>query len=220
MAEQQIGIYNLTAPALMAHPSLFVAKKFGQKGKETGEPKYGASFVFEPEHPDLKPMKSLAASLAKAKWPGRDLKELAFTFKNGTALADKRKAKLGKDDGDFQRGRVVMPARSKYAPRLAMIANGKMVDLEPETPQFMAAKGKFFFGAEALAQFNFVAYDGVGNNPDGVTCYLNMVLITGKGARIAGGASAADVFKGYVGSASEEDPTAGSLGGLDDEIPF
>jgi hypothetical protein len=71
------------------------------------------------------------------------------------------------------------------------------------------AKPKFYFGVEVLPQFNFVAYDGVGNNLDGVTAYLNMVFTTNKGKRLSGGASAAETFKGYAGHTSTEDPTAG-----------
>jgi hypothetical protein len=81
------------------------------------------------------------------------------------------------------------------------------------------AKDKFYSGVNVLAQFNFEAYDGVDPNPDGVTAYLNMICSLGTGDRVMGaGASAADVFKGYVGSMSNIDPTGGL--GLDDEIPF
>lgn len=211
------GLYSFTEPVVMAHPALFEPRGFGKKGKETGEPKYSANFVFNPDSADLKAMKALAVKVARAKWPDRDLKTLQFPFANGDKLADKRKAKSGKDDGAYQRGKVVIAARSKYEPRLAGIENGKIVDYEGEAR--IKAKPKFYFGVQVFAQVNFVAYEGVGNNPDGVTAYLNMVFSTGKGEKIAGGASAAETFKGYVGHVSAEDPTAGAEQ-LDDEIPF
>lgn len=216
MGEQVKGeTYALTIPVVMTHPALFVPRAFGKKGKETGEPKYSSNFLFDPANTDLVAMKGLAAKVAKARWPGRALSELKFPFSNGDKVADKRKEKSGKDDGDFNRGKVVIAARSKFQPALSGVENGKVVDYTEDT--IAPAKKKFFFGAEVLAEFNFVPYDGVGNNPDGVTAYLNKVFATGKGTRIAGQTSAAETFKGYVGSASVEDPTKAPM---DDEIPF
>lgn len=211
------GVFNLTKPVIMAHPNLFEARAFGKKGKESGTPKFSANFIFEPDSEDLKGLKSLAVKVARGRWPDRDLKTLSFPFANGDKLADKRKA-AGKSDGEFNRGKVVIAARSKFEPRLSAIENGKMIDYDGDAR--IKAKNKFYFGVFALAQFNFVPYDGVANNPDGVTCYLNMVFSTNKGERLSGGAAAAEVFKGYVGHSTTEDPTAGQKTSLDDEIPF
>lgn len=215
--KEQTGLFNLTAPVVMVHPNLFEAKAFGSKGKESGTPKFSANFLFDPDSDDLKGMKQVAAKVAKARWPDRKLSELKFPFTNGDLLADKAKNKKPPKDGEFNRGKIVVAARSKFEPRLAGIENGKVVDYEGDAR--LKAKPKFFFGAEVLAQFNFVAYDGVGANPDGVTAYMNMVFTTGKGTKIAGGASAAEVFKGYVGHSTTEDPTGGA-DLSDDEIPF
>lgn len=218
------GIYSFTAPAILAFPGLLEAKKFKRAGKETGEAKFGASFVFDPDHPDLKPMKTLAATLAKQKWPGGDLSKMLFPFKSGDKEIEKRIAKLKKEgkeykgDADFMKGKVIVKTSSKYQPRLSVILNGKPVDLEGEA--LAAHKGKFYFGTQALAQLNFVPYDAIKEgDSDGVTAYLNMVLTLNKGERLSGGASAAEVFKGYVGHSTTEDPTAvGET--VDDEIPF
>ena len=216
--EKNMGLYSLTAPVVMSHPNLFEARAFGKKGKEQGEPKFSANFLLVPDGVDLKELKALAAKVARAKWPDRPFSELKFPFEDGNKKADKRKKTSGKDDGDFQRGFVVMAGRSKYEPRLSAIVNGKVIDYEG--PARAAAKDKFFFGAEVLAQFNLVAYDGVGSNPDGVTVYLNAVLATGKGKKIAGGGqSAKETFGGYLGSATTEDPTAGGSD-MDDDITF
>lgn len=213
MAED-IGTINLTVPVVSTFPNLMEAKAVTIKGKPSGEPKYSSNFEFDPDHVDLAALKAEAVKVAKAKWPGRDLKELAFPFTSGDKLADKAKAK--DKDREFSRGKVVLTSRSKYEPRLSVVEGGKLVDYEGDKRPM--AKKFFYNGVMALAQFNFVAYDGVGANPDGVTAYLNMVVSLNKGKKLSGGSSAAEVFKGYIGTSSDEDPTAGD--DPDDEIPF
>jgi Protein of unknown function (DUF2815) len=213
------GIFNLTLPVIMSFPSLFEAKAFKKNGKDAGEAKFSANFNFPADSEDLKGLKQLAAKLARAKWPDKQFSDLAFPFTSGDKLADKRKEK-GKDDGDFMRGKVVLTAKSKYEPRLSYIEKGRIIDLETEMAK-AAAKGKFYPGVEVLAQVNLCPYDGVGQNKSGVTAYLNMVVSTCKGDRIAGGQMGSETFKGYVGSVSAEDPTAPGAGAdMGDEIPY
>lgn len=242
---KQDGLYTLTQPVILSHPHLFDAKPFMRKGKPAGEPKFGASFVFDLESADLKNIKSLAVKLAQAKWPNRDVigeskgrlvedpethqqVRLSPTFKFPWTLGDKvvaaHVAKLkaeGKEDdhlGDFQAGKAVIKSSSKYAPRLAVVLNGKATDLTPET--VAAYKAQFYFGVKVLAQFNLVPYDKVGETGvDGITIYLNMVLTLNKGEKLAAGKSAAETFSGYIGSVTSEDPTAGNQG-VDDNSEF
>lgn len=209
------GIVSSTIPVPMTFPNLLKPRKFGKKGKETGEPKFSANFQFAPDSPDLKTLKATAARVAKARWPGRDLKELAFPFSSGDELADN--AKKEKKNREFYRGNVVMPARSIFEPRLSGVENGVVTDYEDDDARKLAEK-KFYPGVLVLFQVHFKAYDGVGKNPDGVTAYLNMVFTTNKGKRVQGGApSAAETFKGYAGTMTNENPTTS---GEDDEIPF
>lgn len=230
MSETQDSIFNLTVPVVMSHPHLLEAVKFkGKNGKESGEPKFSASFGFPADNADLPNIKALAMSVAKAKWPGRDvvadMKErlFAFPFSNGNTLIQKRikalkdKGKEYTGDADFQKDQLILKSSSKFQPRLSIILNNKPVDLTDET--IKVHKSKFYFGTFALAQFNFVAYDGVGQNPDGVTAYLNMVLSLNRGEKLtSGGPSAAEVFAGYAGNLSGEDPTGGA--DMNDDIPF
>lgn len=209
------GRYALTKPVLMAFPNLFEAKAFTNNGKASGEPKFSANFIYEADSEDLKALKALAAKIARAKWPSVEFKDLAFPFVSGDKLADAAKAK--KKDGEYQRGKVVMSARSKYQPRLACFVNGKITDLDSPQLQQMH-KGAFYPGVLVYAQFNLATHE-VGNNKPGVNAYLDMVLTTGKGDRIAGGKTAAETFAGYVGNLSATDPTGGQKQ-LDDEIPF
>lgn len=209
------AIFNFTAPVVMAHPSLITPRGYGAKGKEKGDPKYSASFLFKPDSPDLAEMKKIAARVARAAFPNASLADLKFPFVSGDKLADRRKEKSSKDDGAFQRGHVVLKTKTKLEPALAFIEGGRIIELT-EPSQRTAHSSKFFFGAEAYARVNFVAFDTDGSR--GVTCYLNGVMVTGKGTKIAGGPGLAETFRGYVGQHSAEDPTEG--GELDDEIPF
>lgn len=209
------GIFNLTSPAVLLFPNLLEPKPFMKNGKAQGEPKYSASLIFEAENPDLKAMKEKVTSLARMRWPDKPFSELAFPFSNGDKNADKRVAK-GKQDGEHLRGKVLMKSSSKYEPRLSVLVDGKLVDLDTDMLK-AAHKGKFYNGVEVLAQINFVPYDPIGENAKGgVTAYLNMVVSTGKGKRLSGGATASEVFKGYVGGISAEDPTGAD--NLDDVI--
>jgi Protein of unknown function (DUF2815) len=214
---ENLGMFTSTTPVVMAFPSVTEARKAKVNGRETGEPKYGATFIFPEDHPDLKAFKEIAIGVARAKWPGRDLGadvksgELKLPWAKGDMLADRRVAKLvkaGKSDdhkADFQRGQTVLKTSSKFAPALSVLENGKLVDLEGAT--IPLNKAKFYFGCECLVQVNFVAYDRVGDaGKDGVTAYLQMVVSLNKGKKLAGAKSAAETFSGYVGKASEENP--------------
>lgn len=218
MAEEaNEGLYVIERKLVtLTFPNLIEPRAVTNNGKPSGEPKYSASLEFDLDHPDLAPLKAKAAAIAKARWPGRDLKELQFPFSDGNKLADKAKAR-GKDR-EFSRGKVVFVARSKFRPDLSVISNGKLLDLTDDAA-VLAQQRAFYSGVQVSAQVTLKAYDGVGNNPDGVNAYLDKVLSFNKGERVAGGGrSAAETFKGYAGLVSNEDPTVGA--DLDDEIPF
>ncbi len=229
MAEAQNQVsYIFTSPAVTAFPALLEPRKFKRNGRETGDPKFGGTWLLGPDHPDLAGVKAAAAKAAQAKWPGRSLAELKFPFSVGDKMCAERIARLkkeGKDDdgkGDFMKGHTLLKAGSKYRPKLAFIQNGKIIEIDDESLKVHG--GKFYFGVQALIQVNFVAYDKINEDAkDGVTAYLQQVLTLNKGERLAGGQSAAEVFKGYAGKASEIDPTGGddlmSAAGSD-EIPF
>ncbi len=193
----------------MVWPNLFEPRAFMRDGKPTGEPKYGLTMLFTKD--DISGLKAVAAKVAKAQWPGRDLKELKFPFKNGDALA---KASIKKDedagktprDVSFYEGMVVVKTSSKFAPQVHGMDRKEILDPK-----------RSYSGAYGYAELNFVAYPGVGGGQDGVTCYVNFVMLSDrKGDRIAG-KNAVDVFAGIQGS-----DVAADVGGdtLDDEISF
>lgn len=207
MSDEINGRYALTEPVVMTFPQLFEAKAVGKKGQATGKLKFSANFLLARSSVDERAMKERAIQIAKARWPGRDIKELKFPFSNGDKTADKRVA-LGKKDGEFNRGHSILVARSgvDYPPRLSLLENGKFIDLDG--PARAAAKPKFYPGVKVLCEVILAPYEGVGTNPDGVCAYLNAVVSLNEGERLAGGArSAAETFKGYVGHTTTEDPT-------------
>lgn len=226
----EASLYALTSPAMLIFENLFTARAVGPKGKAVGTPKYDVSLGLTPDHPDLKSIQALMLGVARAKWPGRDIVNEArdkdangnpkqpmfkFPLASGDKLADKAKAK-GKD-GEAQRGKLVIASRSKFEPILSAVVNGSIVEFI--SPQLRpTAKQYFYRGVEVLVELNFVAYDGVDTNPDGVTAYLNKVCSLNTGDKLGGaGSNSAEVFKGYVGLHSNENPLAGVS---DEEIPF
>lgn len=223
------GLFQLMQPVVMSFPQLFEAKAYMENGKAKGEPKFSCNLNFDAASTDLDAIKKLAAKLARAKWPdkaffvttteGVKIQQIFFPFSSGDKLADDRKAK-GKSDGEYTRGKVIVPARSKFEPRLSYF-DGKIIDLETEMAK-QAAKGRFYSGVEVLAEINLVPYDGVGKDgKPGVAAYLNRVMSTGKGVAITGGRSSAETFKGYAGAVSTDNPMApGGAADMSDEIPY
>jgi hypothetical protein len=200
------------------------ARKFKKNGKEVGEAKYDATFVLDAA--ELTAIKDKAIEVAKARFPGRNLKELAWPFKSRNQMveaAGKAAGKKGKSIEDakqkaaelYEEGKFFLKASSKYEPQLSYLDGKKIVEFT-DTNRGLA-KQKFYNGCYVVAQVNFVAYEG--DEDDGVTAYLDQVLWIKDGPKI-GGVSAAEAFKGYIGSVSGEDPTGGQGADLDDEIPF
>ena len=215
---QNTGRFTFSAPVRMPFQNLLTPVAVGRKGKAKGDLKFSGTFLLTLDSSDLKAAKAKAAEVAKAKWPGRALMELKFPFSDGEKRAAKSTA--GGKDGSFFKGHVVLDARSKYQPRLALLEGKTVRDLEGAQ---VAIEGKKFYnGCYVVPSVNFVAYDGqqedgIGN-PDGVTAYLEAVLFVKDGPRIGGGSSA-ETFKAYAGSVTDFDPTNGNTA-AEDDIPF
>lgn len=204
---------------ILVHPHVVEPHQFmnPRTKKADGEPKYEAGFVMELDADDAKTVRAIIKCIGEEN--GADLKTMAKPVKSGTALADARATKqkeAGKEpDGEYQRGKMVLTARSKFPAQLGVLTNGKIIDLD--TPEKIKANaGKFYFGTECAGEVTFEWHDKVGGNPAGVHCYLNSLLSFNKGQRISGPRPASERFKGFVGRSSDVDPTRD----LDDEIPF
>jgi hypothetical protein len=204
-----IIMFGKLEQARIVFPNLFTPKKFKRNGKESGEAKYSALFMFPKDHPDLAAIKTRAVEVAKAKWPGVDTKSLKFPFSDGNA--QKAKAEADSKDGAFYEDMILLKTSSKFEP---VVLDARNDPLSETIDQKLV-----YSGCYVAAEVNFVAYDRTqADGKDGVTCYLNIVCYVRKGERIAG-RNAAEAFRGIRGQASNEDPTGGALG-LDDEIPF
>src|SRR6185312_14037264 len=97
MSEKPNFTYSLKDPVQTAYAnSLLSPSSFKRDGKEQGEPKYSATFLFPEGHADIQPLKQMAIAAARAKWPGVDLKSVKWPWTTGASLADTAKVK-GKD---------------------------------------------------------------------------------------------------------------------------
>ncbi|MGH6913854.1 MAG: ssDNA-binding protein [Geminicoccales bacterium] len=166
-------------------------------------PKFELTMAFEPD--DIGAMKAAAVAVAKAKWPGRDLKGMKFPFKRGDVVNQKREEK-GKKPYPAYAGKIILAAKSgEDRPPEVIGPDGK------EMPRVRAKD--IYSGCYGFAVLNFSAYEG--SEEDGVTTYLNGFGKSRDGDRIGGG-DARTLLAGVLGKNSNEDPTEG----LDDEIPL
>jgi hypothetical protein len=214
--DRSLGLYDMTKPARFLHPALLEAKPYidPKTKKPKGDPKFGGVWTFEPDHPDLDPMKRKAIAVARAEWgESVDLKSIEWPFKSGDKMAAERE-QAGKK-ADLYKGKAVLKSRSIFEPMCSWIENG--VVREVPSKELGPAASKFFNGVDALATFKFVPVEMDGKRY--ITAYLNKLFSTGKGERVQGGRSAAEAFKGYIGKSTTENPTAGGSD-LDDDIPF
>lgn len=218
------GRYTFSQAVRMPFSNLFEPKPVGKRGKAKGTPKYSSTFLVSPDSPDLAAMKAKAIAVAKAKWPNRDLKELKFPWELGDKRIAKEQAQATKEgraprDNSFMAGQLAVTARSLYAPQLAVLSGGVIAEYQDDKRPL--AKQKIYNGCYVVAQINFAAYDGQqdedtgAGNPDGVNAYLDMVMKVKEGDRI-GGANISNTFKSYVGTVTDEDPTAGAGEDLSD----
>lgn len=206
------NLFQMQEPALISFPNLLVPARVSKSPKE--EPKYSISIEFEPDHADLAKLKAEIGRVAAAKWPGKDIGEairtgaLMVPITAGDKLAAKAKEK-GKAR-EWSVGKQVLTARSQHEPALAAIENGAARNFTGYTRPLFKTYDKVT-GNFGLVEVNLQAYDGVGDDgKPGVTAYLNAVIITSVGPKLAGGGRvASEVFKSYVGANSDEDPTGG-----------
>lgn len=212
--------YTFTEAVRAPFITVVTPEKVGKKGQGKGDPVYSLTVLLKTDSPDMKALKAAMISVAKEKWPGRALSELKFPFSNGNEEAAKAEAN-GKDGGFFK-DTVVFRARSgaDKPPALASIIGGKIVELQGQQREIVG-KQQFYNGCWVVPSVWLVPYnsgkDGGIGEFSGVKAYLSSVLWYKDGERIGGG-SAAETFRNFAGTVSNEDPTGGA--GLDDEIPF
>jgi hypothetical protein len=221
--EEQID-FSFQTPHVCSYSDVLEARRFKKNGVEQGDPKFGGTFVVAPDNPDYLKLKAEIVKLLQAHAPGMKVIanrrltqeeadsgtaiEVNVPWKDGTKFADAEKAK-GKN-AEYARGNILLKASSKFQPALAAIENKNV--LEFTTPEGIASSKKFFYsGAYLVPSFGLHWYKGDANKPNGVSLYLNAAMFVKHGPRLViAQKSAAEAFKGYIGSISEEDPTAGA----------
>lgn len=227
--------FQTSVPALLSFPNLIEARAVKRNGKDTGEAKFSVDIEFDPSSPDVAAIKAACVKAARQLWPDRDLAAEArtidangnkkqptflFPFKSGDVLADRAKensAKEGKERlREWSRGKFVLTARTTKAPGLSVIKDNRLIEFSDDTRA--TAKPYFYTGVLGLVKVQFAPYNGVPpTGVDGVTAYLDLVVSTNKGEKlIKGGATAAEVFSGYIGSVTDENPLAGGADDLSD----
>ena len=209
----QPNLFTLTKAAPAFFMDLHEPKQFMKNGKPKGAAKYSINAVLKPDSEDLKTIAGMCKALADAAFAGQegyDWKTAEKPYKKAETIIDARKKSKAKDgkeysgDLDWIAGTYTLKASSTFAPALSGLEGGRLVEYKTEEAR-AASKAKFYNGAEVLMQVNLQPYEMDGRY--GVTAYLNMVLTTGKGEKRGGTArAAADVFKGYAGTISHEDP--------------
>lgn len=186
-----------------------------EQGRESGEPKYDATFLIPNDHPELKKLKSECVRIARERFGADvDLKTLKFPFSNGDEQALKASAR--DKDHSFCEGMVVLKTSSQYEVPV-FDARQKDSSGNPVLVAKDAIKSTVYGGCFVAAQVKFRTYK-VGSNQPGVTAYLQKVCFVHDGDRI-GGSADGSTFAAVQGAVTNEDPTGGA-GMPDDDIPF
>lgn len=224
--KKEINEVQMAASHRAVYVNLLKPRAFKKAGQDKGDPKYGASFLFTAEDADLKKLQAEVIAALKAKFPGKklvprrltqeemdrgDTVEVQVPWKDGTKQADKAKAENKR--AEELRGFIVVKSSSKYQPNLSALVNKKLEEFNTE--EAVAANAKYFYsGAWMVPCFGVNVYNGDERNPPGASLYLNAVLFHKNDTRIGGQRkSAAETFKNFVGTISEEDPTEGQAAG-------
>lgn len=204
------GRVLLSSPVRALWCNVITPRAYKENGVAKGDPTFDATFVLTPEQ--LAEVLKVAKAVANEQWPGKALKELKLPFKKAEvaiAIAIEKK----KDSSIYTPGTYLLEARTKKQPILSWLEGGKVVEQRIENAAVV--KQKFYHGCWTVPRLNFAIKT---KNGDGIKAYLDNLFWYKDGEKI-GGISSAEMFKGYIGSVSTEDPT-GSSTDLDDEIPF
>lgn len=219
--------YTTTELATLLWPKVIIPEAFidPKTKKAKGEPAYTLTVMFPEASADLRAIKELSIQVIKDSWPELDIraawadKSLHLPWNTGEEMIAKKTKRLvdrGKEyngNDDYQLGHTLLKTTTKLArPALAVLLNGKLVDLLDDTA-IALHKSKFYSGVQGAVQIKLSAIEVEGRKF--VVAYLQQVVSSGRGKQI-GGKLASDTFSGFAGTVVDEDPTSG----MDDEIPF
>ncbi len=224
MAKEDLkATFVLTAPVRVSMPQVLAPRTPDFGNGVLGKPSYSARLVFPADHPDLVPLKQLAAKILRVLDPTGDFKVLRpqrmvngkqtgdfwYAFKTGDELIREAKERAIKKNQvykgyeDWMSGFVTLNAKTgaDQPPQVEVAVNGRWQKVDPAIHKAM-----FYNGMEVYAG---VTLSG-SSNPKGeygVSCYLNGIGATGRGERTGGGREDV-VFPNIAGEVSQTDPTA------------
>lgn len=244
--ENKVNNVSFTVPCRTSYANIVEPVAYKEGGVAKGEPRYSATFIIDPkasapnfegaaekQAAALRNLQEEVVKILKAKHPGKKfvmrpltMEELnagnAMTvqvpWSSGDKQADKLKA-AGKD-GEVFRGCTLIKASSNadHPPQRSAIIDKKLVEFV-EVAAIAQSKRYFYSGAWMFPSFGLSYYPPKGDKAPGVSLYFNGVLFWADGPKLGGSKpSAAEMFKGVVGSISSEDPTGGAHDSLDDEL--
>lgn len=218
-------IFHLTHPVILAFPNLITARAYTAPGRKPGDPRFDATFMFDPNHPDIPALNTALQQAAVMEFPGGIPSTMKWPFTDGNERAAKQQAK--NRDGSAFAGKYVLSAHTgeNFPPGLTAVINGKAKDLFGDERIALASR-YFYGGVECFASFNFVPYPE-GNGPPGVTSYLQVVTSLNRGERNAkletgaksGSSVHAQQIAAHIGSVSMVNPAAGLPTGLPGAAP-
>jgi hypothetical protein len=228
MSDQSTSTFRFTAPVQMIWGYLTQPK---DRTRFNAPPRYEATFLIRPDHPDVAALKALMKTVCKEKWA--DLTGVEWCVEDGDARAE-RDAKNGKKR-DFFRGNIVLQTHANvkngkgdplYPPSLVVL-NERDEYVRFNGDERKAAAPFFYSGVLTIPTVNIVSYETKGK--EGVTkwctAYINEVLSINAGEKIATGVDdegrygKAESFAAYRGRAmAGTDPRAGA--DEDDDLPI
>lgn len=218
--------FTLTEAVPTAFMNVVNPVAFKKAGKESGSPRYSATFVFEPTSTDLKNLKALIADKIKAAFPGKKLVsrrltqeeldsgncvEVKLPWADGTKFADEGQNAAEKRNNEWARGKVLVKSGSddKHPPGLSVVENSKVVEFASPEARASSA-GKFYSGAYVVAQFGLNIYPAKGDTPGGCSLWPRAVCFVKNGPKTTGGGGVnqAEVFRSFAGAVSQVNPVA------------
>lgn len=215
MTEVTQNALVLTEECRFLFPNLFEKKRVKRNGKEVGEPKFSLCMLLVPG--TEKKLQAAALAVAKAKWPSRDViasiksGDIRWPFIPGArvkASLEKKATDAGREfKGDYYDNVIVLKSDTTFD--VGVIGPNKQDIVNPKD---------VYSGCYGYVELKASAYDGVDGGKDGLKFYLNNVMKSRDGEKIAG-RTVADAFAGVQAQETGDDLSAPG-GDFDDEISF
>src|SRR5579859_1190495 len=218
MADQE-NLIVFAEPVVLVFSHLFTPQTFDEKTRKFRDAKegekggYDATFLFDAGSAELANIKAIAARIVDAQ-AFKDKEGaliprhlLQVPWETGEAYVARRKRESGDKftGGELFAGKVLLKSNTIYAPPLSLFANG-LTKFQAES-RSMAEK-YFYPGVRVVAEINLQPHS-VGSNMPGVKAYLNELISTNTGDRIAGGKPTEEKFSEFMGRVTTVDPAAG-----------